>query len=201
MSTLNARGWHFNILVIPRRGCQFGGEGHFSWGDRGTFGWYKKSFIWILTLHVWMSAPHIWILAQGIWCCRQIYLKFFKNSILKFTEEGGWVGPTGTPQVFILGVGKKSGAIKSLPCYWTSFECVCTKITCVSILFSNLNHVILHYNENHRVLHLFFGHKWNLTSCACRVDLSPSPLASLQITWQVTTCQVNLSSQLERRHP
>ena len=32
----------------------------------------------------------------------------------------------------------------------------------------------------------------NLTSCACQVDLSPSPPAPLQITWQVT----DLSSQL-----
>jgi len=34
------------------------------------------------------------------------------------------------------------------------------------------------------------------TSCACQVDLSPSPPAPLQITWQVTacksTCQVHL---------
>jgi len=37
----------------------------------------------------------------------------------------------------------------------------------------------------------------NLTSCACQVDLSPPPPANLQITWQVTACQVNLSSQLE----
>gem|GEM_PF-5348345 len=50
---------------------------------------------------------------------------------------------------------KKSCAIKALPDYYkkederTSFVCVFTKITCVSILFSNLNHVFLHFNENH----------------------------------------------------
>jgi len=51
-----------------------------------------------------------------------------------------------------------------------------------------------------RVLHLRFSRSgtWqvNLTSCACQVALSPSPPAPLQITWQVTACQVNLSSQL-----
>jgi len=31
-----------------------------------------------------------------------------------------------------------------------------------------------------------------LVELTCRVNLSPSPLASLQITWQVTACQVNL---------
>jgi len=44
-----------------------------------------------------------------------------------------------------------------------------------------------------RVLHLCFGNKWNFTSCACQDDLSLSPLIPLQITWQVTACQVNLS--------
>jgi len=51
-----------------------------------------------------------------------------------------------------------------------------------------------------RVLHLRLSTSgtWqdNLTSCTCQVVLSPSPLAPLQITWQVTVCQVNLSSQL-----
>ena len=40
-----------------------------------------------------------------------------------------------------------------------------------------------------------------LTSCACQVDLSPSPPVPLQINWQVTACQANLSSQLERWPP
>jgi len=39
-------------------------------------------------------------------------------------------------------------------------------------------------------------HKSNLTSCACKVDLSPSPLASREITWQGTACQVDLTSWL-----
>ena len=34
--------------------------------------------------------------------------------------------------------------------------------------------------------------KSNLTSCACRLDLTPSLRVSLQITWHVTACQVNL---------
>ena len=57
-----------------------------------------------------------------------------------------------------------------------------------------------------RVLHLRLSTsgtwKINLTSCACQVDLSPSPPAGpFQISWQVTAYQVNLSSQLERWPP
>jgi len=45
------------------------------------------------------------------------------------------------------------------------------------------------------------GTKWNLTSCACQVDLLPSPSASLEITWQMTACRVNLWSKIERWPP
>jgi len=43
-----------------------------------------------------------------------------------------------------------------------------------------------------RVLYLRFVHKWNLTSCVCQLDLSPSPPASLSNYWTSDS----LSSQL-----
>jgi hypothetical protein len=68
ISNLVARGWHFDFLLIPRRGWWWVSiwrrralflrrRGPFYW-RRATFS-QKNSFIWISALHVWISAPCI----------------------------------------------------------------------------------------------------------------------------------------------
>jgi len=62
-----------------------------------------------------------------------------------------------------------------------------------SLKFSCDSHNYFDWFKKYRVPHLCFGNQWTLTSCACQVEVLPSPPAPLQITWHVTACRVNLS--------
>jgi len=69
--------------------------------------------------------------------------------------------------------------------------------TCKKMTGKSLKHLLRRASDSQFFLvdnfHLTNKSTWQVS---CHVDLLPSPLASLQITWQVITWQVDLSSQL-----
>ena len=91
-------------------GWQTGGVGRFPRPKREAFHGSKIDLlefgvsIWILAPHIWVWALYIWILAPYIW----ILAPKSEMSVFRKGNGGGWVGPSGPPGGFVIGVGKKS---------------------------------------------------------------------------------------------